>query len=216
MLRCLKGFSLDDEFYNAGSSGGVASTLGFIALKFKLCNGVIALDRTVSPPVWVVALSKDDLLKSCGSTYEDLKFDSYLCKSGFSVLGMIGKPCDMKLVFSPRISLFCSHTYRSKSFVISKKYSQSPKPKWKSIFSNPVKCFLCMDHLGYVADVNVGDDQVDPKLNNEALANDCVISRKDARVTVAVIPTNEELMIAQETLALVGLGGAGPATSSPA
>lgn len=58
--------------------------------------------------------------------------------------------------------------------------------------------------------------EIDPKLNDEALANDCVISRKDARVTVAVIPTNEELMIAQETLALVGLGGAGPAISSPA
>lgn len=166
MLRCLKGFSLDDDFYNAGSSGGVASTLGFIALKFKLCNGIITLDRTVSPPVWFVAVSKDDLLKSCGSTYEDLKFTSYLCKSGFPILGQIGKPCDMKTIFSPRISLFCSHTYRRKSFVVTKKYAGTRRSKLSSLFSNPVKCFLCMDHLGYFADVNVGDDQVDPKLNN--------------------------------------------------
>lgn len=166
MLKCYKGFSLDDEFYNAGSSGGVASTLGFIALKFKLCNGVITLNRTVSPPKWFVAVSKEDLLKSCGSTYEDLKFDSYLCKSGFPVLGQIGKPCDMKPIFSPNISIFCSHTYRRKSFVISKAYAQTRRSKWKTIFSDPVKCFLCMDHLGLFADVNVGDDQVDPKLNN--------------------------------------------------
>ena len=166
MLRCLKGFSLIDEFYNAGSCGGVASTLGFIALKFKLCSGIITLDRTVSPPVWFVAVSKEDLLKSCGSTYEDLKFTSYLCKSGFPVLGMIGRPCDMKIIFSPRISLFCSHTYRPKGFVISKKYAAKSKSKWKSLFSNPIKCFLCMDHLGSFADVNVGDDQGDPKLNN--------------------------------------------------
>jgi acetate kinase len=30
-----------------------------------------------------------------------------------------------------------------------------------------------------------------------------VISRKDSRVTVYVIPTNEELMIARHTLALI-------------
>jgi len=159
----LKGFSLDEEFYKRGSSGGVASTLGFIALKFRFCEGVYTLDRTVSHPEWFIARSKKDLLKSCGSTYEDLKF---VKKFDISNVGLIGKPCDMKPIFSPRISIFCSHTYRPKSFIISKEYAQTARNKWKSVFSDPVKCFLCLDHLGYVADVNVGDDQVDPKLNN--------------------------------------------------
>ncbi len=49
--------------------------------------------------------------------------------------------------------------------------------------------------------------EIDPGLNDEALANDCVISRKNTRVTVAVIAANEEQMIAQEALTLL----AGPA-----
>lgn len=163
MLRCLKGFSLDDEFYEAGSSGGVASTLGFIALKFGFCEGVFTLDRSLNPPVWFIATSKEDLLKSCGSTYEDLKF---VKKFDIPNVSLIGKPCDMNPLFSPRISLFCSHSYRPRSEIVSKKYAGSPKSKLRTLLENPVKCFLCLDHLGYVADVNVGDDQGDPKLNN--------------------------------------------------
>lgn len=166
MLKCYKGFSLINEFYNSGSSGGVASTLGFIALKFGFCKGIVTLDRTVFPPVWFIAKNKEDLIKSCGSTYEYVKFNSLPFEFSFPFVGQIGKPCDMNPLFSPNISLFCSHSYRSRSEIVSKKYAGSPKSKLRTLLENPVKCFLCLDHLGYVADVNVGDDQGDPKLNN--------------------------------------------------
>ena len=44
--------------------------------------------------------------------------------------------------------------------------------------------------------------KIDPK-KNDGLRSEGVISADDSRVTVAVIPTNEELAIAQETEELV-------------
>jgi acetate kinase len=45
--------------------------------------------------------------------------------------------------------------------------------------------------------------ELDPELNHQPSKQSRFISRENSRVAVAVIPTNEELMIARETLALV-------------
>ncbi|MBO7375230.1 MAG: acetate kinase, partial [Lachnospiraceae bacterium] len=45
--------------------------------------------------------------------------------------------------------------------------------------------------------------KVDMALNDKIMGEDAVISTPDSKVKVAVIPTNEELAIARETLALI-------------
>ena len=52
------------------------------------------------------------------------------------------------------------------------------------------------DYFGYMG-IKLDEEQ------NKKRGEDLVISTPDSKVTVAVIPTNEELAIARETLALV-------------
>lgn len=44
---------------------------------------------------------------------------------------------------------------------------------------------------------------VDLELNDKTMGEDCILSRPNSRVAVAAVTTNEELVMAQETLALV-------------
>ena len=46
--------------------------------------------------------------------------------------------------------------------------------------------------------------KVDPEKNHAIRATEAIISSPDSKVTVCVIPTDEELMIALDTMALVG------------
>jgi acetate kinase len=50
---------------------------------------------------------------------------------------------------------------------------------------------------------------LDPERNREAIGKEIVISTADSRVTVAVIPTNEELVIAVDTAEIVAAAGGG-------
>jgi len=160
-LFCWKGYSLIKEFYDKGSSGGVVSTLAFCILEMGLAEGVVCLNRSGSFPFWFVARNKSDLLKAAGSTYEYIKFD-FPCASG---LAQVGKPCDLAAGFSPRISLFCSHSYRKKKIPITKRYAGLAKSKIRTVFENPVSCFLCSDHIGFSSDISVGDTHTNPKIN---------------------------------------------------
>ena len=56
---------------------------------------------------------------------------------------------------------------------------------------------LSLEGLGFLSIV------VDHELNKRPGSDNRIVSRDDSRVAVAVIPTNEELMIARETLALI-------------
>jgi acetate kinase len=47
---------------------------------------------------------------------------------------------------------------------------------------------------------------LDKRRNNAAAGKEAIISAKDSQVTVAVVPTNEELVIAVDTAAIVGRG----------
>jgi len=166
MLKCYKGFSLDKELYEKGSTGGVATTLALIGLKYGYAEGMVVLNRAINPPAWVIAKTKRDFLKACGSTYEDRSFLVITEANDVTTrLGQIGKPCDIIQGFTPRISIFCSHTYRTKREPITKDYARQSKSKVRTLFENPVKCFLCKDHVGLEADVNVGDSQEDAKVN---------------------------------------------------
>lgn len=60
--------------------------------------------------------------------------------------------------------------------------------------SATIRTMVC-DYLGYLG---VELDQAE----NSKRGDDCLISTKDSKVSVCVIPTNEELAIARETLAL--------------
>ena len=60
----------------------------------------------------------------------------------------------------------------------------------------PVVRKLVVDQLGYLG-ITLDEEE------NAKRGDDRVISTKDSKVTVAVIPTNEELAIARETVALV-------------
>jgi len=161
-LICFRGYSLIKEFFEHGSTGGVASTLAFCILEMKLARGIVCLNRSGSDPAWFIAHNKQDLLDAAGSTYEMINFDFI----PGSDLAQIGKPCDLKECFSPRISLFCSHSYRKKKARISKKYAGVPKSKLRAVFENRFSCFICFDHVGSNSDVSVGDSQTDPKLNH--------------------------------------------------
>lgn len=160
-MICWKGHSLIKEFYEKGSTGGIVSTLAFCILEMGLADGIVCLKKVGSNPIWFVAHNKSDLLAAAGSTYEYVKFDFPWAPG----LAQIGKPCDLRLDFSPRISLFCSHSYRKKRELITKHYAGLRKSKFKTVLENPVACFLCPDHLGFSADVSVGDLQDDPKIN---------------------------------------------------
>lgn len=160
-MLCFKGYSLIKDFYDKASTGGVISTLAFCILKMKLAEGIVCLNRAGSNPAWFIARNKSDLLKAAGSTYEYIKFD-FSCAPD---LAQIGKPCDMAAGFSPKISLFCSHSYRRKKVPITKEYAQLHKSKIRTVFENPIPCFLCSDHLGFSSDVSVGDLQTNPKIN---------------------------------------------------
>lgn len=160
-MFCFKGYSLIKDFIDKGSTGGVVSTLAFCILEMGLADGVVCLNRAGSNPAWFIAHDKSDLLKAAGSTYEYVKF-SFPWAPG---LAQVGKPCDLAAGFSPRISLFCSHSYRRKKIPITKKYAGLHKSKLRAVFENPVRCFLCSDHLGFSSDVSVGDIQKDPKVN---------------------------------------------------
>lgn len=160
-MICFTGHSLIKEFYERGSTGGTVSTLAFCILELGLADGVVCLNRECSNPSWFVAYNSSDLLKAAGSTYEFIKFDFPWAPG----LAQIGKPCDLRPEFSPSISLFCSHSYRRKKAPISKAYARLGKSKLRTVLENPVACFLCPDHLGFSADVSVGDLQDDPKKN---------------------------------------------------
>lgn len=149
------------EFYDKGSTGGVVSTLSFCILKMGLADGIVCLDRSASEAHWFIAYNKPDLLKAAGSTYEYVKFDFPWAPG----LAQVGKPCDLRAQFSPKISLFCSHSYRTQEIPISKHYARLPKSKIRTLFENPMRCFLCSDHVGFSSDVSVGDLQSDPKKN---------------------------------------------------
>lgn len=60
--------------------------------------------------------------------------------------------------------------------------------------NSPVVRRLTVEDLGFLG------IEIDPELNEKALAKESVINRKQCAVNVAVIPTNEEWMIAKETL----------------
>ena len=45
--------------------------------------------------------------------------------------------------------------------------------------------------------------EIDPKINKGLKGEECVISTKDSRVKVIVVPTNEELMIAIDTQKII-------------
>jgi len=166
MLKCYRGFSLVKELYERASTGGIATSLALVSLKHGYADGMFVLNRNAYPPVWIVAKNKKDLLNACGSTYEGKIFQTVERPNDLSTrLGQVGKPCDITQPFSPKISLFCSHTYRPKRKTITKKYASKRKHKIKTFFENSVKCFLCKDHLGLTADVNVGDSQEDAKVN---------------------------------------------------
>ena len=161
-MICFKGYSLIKEFYEKGSTGGVASTLALCILELKLAQGIVCLNRGGADPAWMIAHNKEDLLEAAGSTYEMIKFD-FIPGSG---LAQIGKPCDLhNYYYSPRISLFCSHSYRKKRDPISKEYACSNKSKIRTVFENPIPCFMCFDHVGFSSDVSVGDSQTDSKMN---------------------------------------------------
>lgn len=160
-MICWKGHSLIKEFYDKGSSGGIVSTLSFCILKMGLADGVVCLDRSASAAHWFIAYNKSDLLKAAGSTYEYIKFDFPWAPG----LAQVGKPCDLKVQFSPKISLFCSHSYRKKNIPISKHYARLPKSKIRTIFENPMFCFFCSDHIGFSSDISVGDLHSNPKIN---------------------------------------------------
>jgi len=150
------------EFYEKGSTGGVASTLAFCILEMKLARGIVCLNRRGSDPAWMIAHTKEDLLDAAGSTYEMINYDFI----PGSDLAQIGKPCDLhNYYYSPRISLFCSHSYRKKRDPISKEYASIQKSKIKAVLENPLPCFVCFDHVGFSSDVSVGDSHTDPKLN---------------------------------------------------
>ena len=55
---------------------------------------------------------------------------------------------------------------------------------------------ICEDYLGYLG-VKIDDNA------NDVRGKKTVISAPDSKVKVMLIPTNEELMIARETLALI-------------
>ena len=149
------------EFYEKGITGGVASTLAFCILELKLAQGIVCLTRRGADPAWMIAHNKEDLLKAAGSIYEYVKLDPFCMPD----LAQIGKPCDLSEYYSPRISLFCSHSYRKKRDPISKEYACSNKSKIRTVFENPIPCFMCFDHVGFSSDVSVGDSQTDPKVN---------------------------------------------------
>jgi len=168
MLSCFTGYSLIDNFFRKGSTGGVISTLAFCILEMGLAEGIVCLNRSFYFPFWFVAHNKTDLLEAAGSTYESVKFDFPWAPN----LAQIGKPCDLDPKFSPRISLFCSHSYRRKRIPITKEYACSPKPKLKTILENPISCFLCFDHIGFSSDISAGDSRINPKLNSFIVHSD--------------------------------------------
>ena len=149
------------EFYEKGSTGGVASTLALSILEMKLARGIVCLNRRGSDPAWMIAHNKKDLLSAAGSIYEYVKLDPFWAPD----LAQVGKPCDLTECYSPRISLFCSHSYRKKRDPISKEYACSNKSKIRTVLENPIPCFMCFDHVGFSSDVSVGDSQTDPKVN---------------------------------------------------
>jgi len=159
MLGCFRSYSLINDLHLHGHSGGTISTLAFCILEMKLAEGIVCLDK--SSAQWIVARNKEDLLKAAGSTYEYVAFDFPWAPH----LAQIGKPCDIDDRFSPKISLFCSHSYRKKGIPISESYAHQPKSKIRTIFDNPLRCFLCSDHIGKFSDVSVGDTHSDPKIN---------------------------------------------------
>lgn len=60
--------------------------------------------------------------------------------------------------------------------------------------NSPIVRSLAVEELGFLG------IEIDPELNEKALAVESLIHRKPCLVAIAVIPTNEEWMIAKETL----------------
>ena len=56
---------------------------------------------------------------------------------------------------------------------------------------------MVAEYLGYLG------VELDEKLNAKAVGEEMIISTKDSKVKICIIPTNEELAIARETLALI-------------
>lgn len=127
----------------------------------KLAEGIVCLNRSFHFPFWFIAHNKSDLLKAAGSTYEFIHCDF----SWAPKLAQVGKPCDLLDAFSPKISLFCSHSYRKKKVPITKEYAGMHKSKIRTVLENPIPCFLCSDHIGFSSDISVGDTQTNPKIN---------------------------------------------------
>lgn len=161
-MNCYRGFSLIPELYRGGSTGGVVSSLAYAMLQFKLVDRVLVS----SPRLHSTYLAKDlnGLKRSQGSIYHNFYYYKPDVPEEFPEgIGQIGKPCDMDPQYSPRISLFCSKVVKlPRSQPMFKHDMIIFDPKWNQI---PLKCRLCLDHIGKRSDISLGDSQILPKLN---------------------------------------------------
>jgi len=150
--ECYRGYSKIPQLYEAGSTGGVATTLALAALKGGFVDGMVVSRRYET----FIAHRLEELAESCGSIYEEYQ---YVAHEG-NALGQIGKPCDIDYKYRFKISLFCSHIAKSQKERITK--ANRPKVSRRH---TPSKCWVCRDHVGVKADISVGDSQVNSKEN---------------------------------------------------
>lgn len=161
-MSCYTAYSNIPDLFKQGSCGGVVTTLAFIAIKSHFVDGFVTLDRTLNK--WQIACNIQDLKRACGSTYHIVPTLSEFLKN-HSVQGMkyglIGKPCDMTNGFAPLLSLFCARAW---TIPVTKETMPS---QTGSVLKMPLRCsrFLCKDHVGKMADISVGDSQMEKKLN---------------------------------------------------
>lgn len=151
-MKSYIGFSKIEPFNRCGSSGGVASTLSFFAIEKNYVKAMLVSRRYKT----VIAETKEDLIESCGSIYEDFKYK----KLKGDLLGQVGKPCNIDLSYKIRICLFCSGTRRHRKLVLTRE-----KRLLTGLIDIPAKCFLCTDHLGRKANISIGDLHGYPKMN---------------------------------------------------
>lgn len=162
-MNYYKAYCKIPEIYKEASGGGVATGLAYHLLKSGYVQGVLVSRRYET----FVAKGLNKLLESCGSIYEDfpyLKPDQNLKN-----LAQIGKPCDLDERFTFSISLFCSSMFSRQSNPITKKELRDLfwlQRYLKGLVNKPLRCRKCRDHIGYGADISVGDSQINPKLNH--------------------------------------------------
>ncbi len=151
---CYRGYSKIPQLYEAGATGGVATTLALAALELELVSGMVVSRRYET----YIAHNLDELVESCGSIYEQYPYGEHY--DPHKKLGQIGKPCDINEKYGFKISLFCSHTAQSQKEIINK----NNRPTVSRMYT-PGKCWVCRDHVGVNSDISVGDTQIDPKEN---------------------------------------------------